>query len=63
MEKCKGYIGEYEGYIYYTNGQDVFRASESNVVDCITGYLIGRWECTLTHFNHFRETVYSFLTN
>ena len=54
----KGYIGKLEGLIYYTDGKDVFRAPESNVVDCNTGYLIGRWECTLEHFNRFINTVY-----
>jgi len=67
MKNIKGYIGksEYNGteYIYYSDGNDVFKAPSGNVVDTQTGYLIGRWECSLTHFNHFRESVYNFITN
>jgi len=59
--KCKGFIAEYNGFIYYTDGTDVFKAPKTNVVDCTTGYLIGRWECSLTHFNTFKDSVYSFL--
>jgi len=69
MENIKGYLGKSETpgkpqdtYIYYTDGRDVFRAPINNVVDVRTGYLIGRWECSLTQFNHFRESVYNFLT-
>ena len=59
----KGYIGESNDIIYYTNGTNVFRASKNNVVDVDTGYLIGRWECSLDHFKRFRSVVYPFLNN
>lgn len=47
----KGFIGELNKLIYYTDGQDVFRAPFSNVVDTQTGYLQGRWECSVAHWN------------
>ena len=55
----KGYIGEIEDQIYYTDGKEVFRANRHNAVDCTTGYLIGRWECSLTHWQRYRNAVYS----
>ena len=65
MTEIKGYIGETERnnitYYYYTDGNDVFKAPKGNVEDCRTGYLIGRWECSLIHFNNFKDSVYSFL--
>lgn len=65
MPDIKGYIGqsEYEGqaYYYYTDGQDVYRAPASSVVDTQTGYLIGRWECSFVHFNHYRQSVFAFV--
>ena len=57
----KGFIGRFEDYIYYTDGNDVYKAHKTNVVDCTSGYLIGRWECSLDHFNRFKDVVYSFI--
>ena len=59
--EIKGYIGEANGLIYFTDGVNVYRAPETNVIDCDTGYLIGRWECSLNHFEVYRKTVYSFV--
>lgn len=58
---CKGYIGTSGCLIYFTNGHDVFRvpAASPGVPDIIGGYLQGRWECTVTHWNRFCEAVYS----
>lgn len=57
--EIKGYIGEAGGMIYYTDGKEVFRAPPSNVVDIQTGYLIGRWECSLEHWERYKNAVYA----
>ncbi len=54
----KGEIGRKGGQVYYTDGKNVFRASPDNAVDVTSGYLIGRWECTVEHWNRFAEAVY-----
>ena len=54
----KGFIAEPDGLTYYTDGQDVFRAPEGNAVEARTGDLIGRWECSVVHWNHFCRVVY-----
>ena len=61
-DTIKGYIGADGDFIYYSTGTDVYRAHKENAVDCITGFIIGRWECTLTQFNNYRDTVFSFIS-
>lgn len=58
-EPVKGFIAEVNDLVYYTDGRDVYRASKSSVADVRTGFLIGRWECSLDHFKRYAETVYS----
>ncbi len=41
------------GMVYYHNGKDVFAAWEGNAVDVNTGYLQGRWECSVGHWNQY----------
>ena len=57
--KVKGEIGRTDtGHIFYTDGQDVYVAPGYATVGT-NGYLAGgRWECTLDHYNHYRNTVY-----
>ena len=44
--KSKGHIIFIDDSEYYTDARgDLFRASLTNVIDCATGYRIGRWEC------------------
>jgi hypothetical protein len=57
-ELPKGYLGEQNGLVYFHDGRDVYRAPRSNVVDVRTGYLQGRWECTVEHWNRFAQAVY-----
>jgi hypothetical protein len=51
MTPCKGHLlfapGSNGVNEYYTDGRDVYRAPLSSCIDCLTGYRIGRWECTL----------------
>ena len=61
MEKFKGEIGRNGDMIYYQVGNEVYRAHKENAIDCDTGYLIGRWECSINHFEVYRITVYSFV--
>lgn len=52
----KGFVmwaNEAQNAFYWTNGNDVFRASISNAVDVTTGYTLGRWESTVAHWNHY----------
>lgn len=46
------------GLIYYTDGKNVYRATPGTVIDCISGYLQGRWECSVAHWNYFCKSVY-----
>lgn len=56
----KGYIGTLEDKsTIYHDGRDVYRAAYGNVEDCRTGYLQGRWECSVTHWNAGRHAVFS----
>jgi len=59
-EKIKGYIGERHGFIYYTDGRNVYRANgAANVVDVTTGYLVaGRWECSVEHWDRYCRVLY-----
>lgn len=50
VKGCIGWVGE---YVYYTDGRDVWKAHRTNVVDTRTGYLIGRWECSVHQWNIF----------
>ena len=52
-ESVKGYIGTVNDLIYYHDTSDVYRATLGTVPDCRTGYLQGRWECSLAHWNHY----------
>jgi hypothetical protein len=55
----RGYIGTSEsGLIYYHDGRDVYRASPGTVADVTTGYLQGRWECSLRHWNRYCTAIY-----
>jgi hypothetical protein len=56
-KQTKGFIGKVGEMIYYTDGKDVYRAHETNQMD-VTGYLFGRWECSVTHWNRFSEKLY-----
>lgn len=40
---------------YWTNGKDVFRASVHSAVDVSTGFVQGRWESTVEHWNHYAK--------
>jgi hypothetical protein len=56
----KGYIGTLEDKsTVYHDGQNVYRAAFGNVADCTTGYLIGRWECSVQQWNTFRHTIFN----
>ena len=57
--EIKGWIGQKGNLIYYTDGKNVFRAPVGNAVDCKTGYLMGRWECSVPHWNRYCEAVYA----
>ena len=62
----KGHIGfsELDGQAYEWVEKDdgqVYRCSMSNVVDVVTGYRQGRWECSREHFDRYRNEVYSFV--
>jgi hypothetical protein len=55
IAKVKGFVW-YDascGLVYYQNGRDVFAAWEGNAVDANTGYLQGRWECSIAHWNRY----------
>jgi hypothetical protein len=41
------------GMVYYQDGKDVFAAWEGSAVDVTTGYLQGRWECSIGHWNRY----------
>ncbi len=59
VEKSNGHITFHGSYEYYQDANgDLFVAPISNVIDCTTGYRIGRWEC----YAHHREYVLSTLT-
>ena len=55
--QVKGFVwyDEANVIVYYHNGTDVFGAWEGNAVDIHTGYLIGRWECSISHWNTYAE--------
>jgi len=61
MEKSKGHMFFIDinnvCYEYYTDGIDVFRGPVSNVIDCLTGYRIGRYESSLVNWNHFNSIL------
>ena len=61
MKKVKGYIGKSDTHIYYAIDNDVYRATHDAITDCLTGYLQGRWECSLIQFNQYRDSVFSFV--
>lgn len=53
MSAVKGFIAERNGRILFTDGRDVFAARPGDVEDVRTGFLIGRWECSVEHFRRF----------
>lgn len=60
MGKVKGEIGrDQNGNIYYQHGSEVYRATKDAIADCRTGYLIGRWETSVAHFNRYYDGVFS----
>jgi len=57
--KSKGhviFIGNCE--LYLDGNGDLFKADKGNVIDCITGYRIGRWEAP----SHLAESRIKMLT-
>jgi hypothetical protein len=40
---------------FYSTGTDVYRAPINSVPDVTTGYVQGRWECTVEHWNRYAE--------
>ncbi len=61
MRKSEGHIAWMRSshsngahYEIYEQGGNVYLASVSNAFD-LNGYRHGRWECTRTHFDRFRE--------
>lgn len=65
FERSKGSIGLYfddcsnQWIEYFTDGKEVWRAPISNVLDCRTGYRVGRWECSLEMFEAKRNTLFA----
>lgn len=56
--KSPGHIcfsGTFE--FYEDDAGDVYRASVDSAFDCLTGYRIGRWECSRAHFDRFRAVI------
>lgn len=55
----KGYIGSLpDSSVFVQDGRNVYRCAAGNVVDTRTGYLQGRWECTLIHWNRSAHALY-----
>lgn len=46
----KGHLCWKDGYELYVHEGDVYKAPYSNVIDINSGYRLGRWECTLAHY-------------
>lgn len=57
----KGLIGKSREMIYFHDDQNVFRvpALSPGVADVRTGYLQGRWECSIEHWNRYCDSVYN----
>ena len=49
--KCFVWYDQANQMVYYHKGTDVFGAPEGNAVDANTGCLIGRWGCSIAHWN------------
>ena len=54
-QKSKGHITFNNGLEYYQANGEVYRAPIGNVFD--GEYRIGRWECTITHFERFKNVI------
>lgn len=60
-------IGPFKGFVqwaneakesfFWTNGKDVFRASIYSEADVSTGYVQGRWESTVGHWNKYAQAL------
>lgn len=59
-QTVKGYVGEQNGAVYYCDLSNVYRAQINAlpVPDARTGYLQGRWECSVSHWNQYRDACY-----
>jgi len=55
-DKSKGHIVTVNGKEYFDRGGEVYRAPLSSVI-MPDGYRSGRWECSRSHFDTFREFV------
>lgn len=55
LPKVKGEVFRDGDFVYYAAGGNVYRdkLSSPSVPDAITGYLQGRWESSVEHWNHF----------
>lgn len=58
-ETVKGFFAFNGNLIYYTDGKNVYRATEGTVADVRTGYLIGRYECSVAHWQRYCVSVYT----
>ena len=58
VEKIKGFLGLVGDLVYFTDGRNVFRGPKSNSVDVTTGYMHGRWECSVEHWNRYCGSIY-----
>jgi hypothetical protein len=55
-QKSPGHITFSGDFEFYEDARgEVYRAPLSNAFDCLTGYRIGRWECSRAHFDRFRQ--------
>jgi len=52
-EKSKGHINFEGDYEYFRIGNEVYRAHISNVMDGTTNARIGRWECSVQHWERY----------
>lgn len=57
--QVKGLLGEQADAFLFSDGMNVFRVSKDSIIDT-SGYPAGaRWECTITHFKHYRDSVFA----
>jgi len=59
--RLKGYIGQSNGFTYFTDGKDVYRTNDAiPILDVTTGYPVSaRWECSVSHWQHYCRSVYN----
>lgn len=55
MEKAKGELCRDGDMIYFTDGKDVFRAHKTDIADCRTGYLMGRWVISISQWEGYAK--------